>query len=253
MLLQNYQLVDYLSNLLNVNSYNDYCPNGLQVEGVKDISKIITGVSLNQKLIDYAIQQKAQAIIVHHGLFWNKEPLAILGVKKQRLQKLLEHGINLFAYHLPLDNHHEFGNNVQLAKQLAINPLHYNTVDNFVWQGTFSKIQTGFQFIDSIETILKRKPQYFGNKKKFEQTVNKIAWCTGGGQSLFNQAISLGVDVFLTGETTEPIKDLAEESGVMYIAAGHYATERYGIWALGEHLQDKYKINVEFVEIYNSI
>jgi dinuclear metal center YbgI/SA1388 family protein len=253
MSIQNYQLDEYLQTLLNVASYTDACPNGLQIEGDCDISRIITGVSLSQELIEHAIEKQAQAIIVHHGIFWNKEPLTILGLKKQRIQKLLGHGINLFAYHLPLDNHHELGNNIQLARNLAINPISYNKADDFIWQGTLVEAKTRLQFINMVEKVLKRKPQVFGGDSLLECHVGKIGWCTGGGQSLFNKAISLGVDVFLTGEVCEPIFDLAKESGVTYIAAGHYATERYGIYALGEHLKSKYQIEVDFVEIYNSI
>jgi dinuclear metal center YbgI/SA1388 family protein len=253
MSIQNYELAKYLSALLSATDYTDSCPNGLQIEGVCDISQIITGVSLNQELIDYAVEAKAQAIIVHHGIFWNKEPLPILGIKRQRIQKLLEHGINLFAYHLPLDNHHELGNNVQLARNLAINPISYNKADDFIWQGSLVETKTRLQFIQMVENVLKCKPQVFGVDSLLDRKINKIGWCTGGGQSLFSKAISLGVDVFLSGEVSEPISDLAKESGVTYIAAGHYATERYGVYALGEHLKSKYQIKVDFVEIYNSI
>jgi dinuclear metal center YbgI/SA1388 family protein len=244
-----HQLISYLDQLLQIQNFKDYCPNGLQIQGSNQINKIICGVSLNQQLIDIAIAQKADMIIVHHGIFWNKNPYPITGIKYQRIAKLIKHDINLLAYHLPLDCHGEFGNNVQLAKLLNIEVAGQTGEQNLIWHGKLQLPQAGNQFGQFYEQQTLHKPQLFGNTNKI---INRIAWCTGSADSLFETAIDLGIDCFISGEVSEPIKAIAEEHDVIYLAGGHYVTERYGVLALSQHLQ-KLGMDCEFIELYNPI
>lgn len=249
--ISNKALLEILNQELQIQNYKDYCPNGLQVEGAFNINSIITGVSLNEALIDRAIEQEAQAIIVHHGLFWNKEELTLTGIKRNRVNKLLQNNINLFAYHLPLDNHPALGNNIQLANKLNIKAQGNTGYQNLLWYGELEQEINLTDFIADIQLTLGQNPLYFS--KNPEQKIKKIAWCTGGGDSFFLDAINLGVDTYLTGEIAEPTQGLALESGINYISAGHYATERYGVMALGEYLGSKLGLKVEFIEIYNPV
>ena len=260
--MNNYTFAKYVNDLLQINKFQDYCPNGLQVEGASVIEKIITGVSLNDKLIDVAIHSNANAIIVHHGVFWNNEERVITKVKKQRIAKLLKHNINLYAYHLPLDNHAELGNNVQLAKLLNINILGNTDKHNLLWYGELRNPCSLDNLLLQITKTLDRKPDCFtnaiiiqpsNNNQMDDNIIKSIAWCTGGADDLFSSAINLGVDAYITGEFSEPVKSLAEESGVHFISAGHYATERYGIMALTEYIRQHMNLDANFVELYNPI
>lgn len=250
-MINNYALLDKLNEILEPHKFKDYCPNGLQIEGQKDISKLIAGVSLSEKLIDAAIEKQAQAIVVHHGIFWNKDSYNITGIKKKRIEKLIKNNINLYAYHLPLDNHKELGNNVQLAKILGIKPIGTTSEQDLLWYGELITPIILKKFEHEITHKLLHKPQVFANNK--EQLIKKIAWCTGGADSFFIDAIKLNVDVFISGEVSEPIYNLSEESNVAYIAAGHYATERYGIKALSRYLTENSIVQAEFIELYNPI
>lgn len=250
-MIENYALLDRLNEILEPQKFKDYCPNGLQIEGQKDINKVITGVSLSEKLIDAAINRNAQAIIVHHGIFWNKDSYNITGIKKKRIEKLIKNNINLYAYHLPLDNHKELGNNIQLAKILGINPIGTTSEQELLWYGELITPITLKKFEHEITHKLLHKPQVFSNNS--EQLIKKVAWCTGGADSFFMDAIELDVDVFISGEVSEPIYSLSEESDVVYIAAGHYATERYGIKSLSRYLTENNIVQAEFIELYNPI
>jgi dinuclear metal center YbgI/SA1388 family protein len=253
-MIKNIQLLFQLNKLLSPEQFKDYCPNGLQVEGVPIINKIITGVSLSQQLIDIAIEEEAQAIIVHHGIFWHKEDYSLTGIKRERIARLINHGINLFAYHIPLDNHPTLGNNVQLAKLLDIAPLGQADSQDLLWYGELKHTATLKQFAQSIKHKLGREPLCFGAKDGQEaKPIKSIAWCTGAAQGLFNHAINLGVDAYLTGEVSEPVMNLAAESGVVFIAAGHYATERYGIKALSAYIDEVIGVPSKFIELYNPI
>lgn len=247
-MMNDYVLLNKLNQILEPHKFSDYCPNGLQIEGVSDINKIITGVSLNQELIDYAIKAKSQAIIVHHGIFWNKDSYTITGIKKQRIEKLIKHGINLYAYHLPLDNHPTLGNNIQLARALGIQSAQMSSINSLVWHGEFTKVLTNKQLTNLIESKLSKSPYIVGDRK-----IKKIAWCTGGADSLFTSAIELGVDAYLSGEISEPIYHMAKESNITYIASGHHATECGGIMALTQHLKTKLKLDASFVNIANPL
>ena len=241
-------LINFCNETLNVSQFDDYCPNGLQIEGRQQVKKIISGVSANQDLIDAAIEKEADAIFVHHGIFWKNESMAITGYQTQRVKKILEAGMNLFAYHLPLDDHKELGNNIQLARTLGIsNPE--PIPNSLIWTGEIDA-NTLDEFSLLVEKKLDRSPQVYGNIKS---RIKKIAWCTGGAQKYFHDAINLGVDLFITGEISEQIPAMVKESGVSYMAAGHHATERYGVQALCQFLAEKFNLEHEYVEIPNDV
>ncbi len=242
------QLLKHLDTLLNSARIKDYCPNGLQVEGSEDVHHIVTGVTASQALIDAAIACGADTILVHHGYFWKGENERITGIKKERLKSLLQHDINLIAYHLPLDLHPVYGNNVQLADVLGLH------IDGLLSEadpsmpghiGRLPEPMTGKQFADWIGSQLQREPQHIGEANDIIETV---AWCTGGAQGYLQAAIDAGVDAYLTGEINEPTVHLARETGTHFYAAGHHATERYGAKALGEYLAQEFHLRVDFIE-----
>lgn len=242
------ELTAYLQDLLKVDTFSDYCPNGLQVEGKEQISKIVTGVTASQALIDEAIERDADAILVHHGYFWKNEPATITGMKKQRIEKLLKHHINLFAYHLPLDFHPEFGNNVQLAHKLGIEitgDLSDVIPGAFGKIGRFAQPVTGRYLAQAIEEKLDYKPVHVA----VDREIQTLAWCTGGAQGYIDQAAQAGVDAYITGEISEQTVHSAVEQGLHFFAAGHHATERYGVQALAAHLQQTFDVEHEFVDL----
>jgi dinuclear metal center YbgI/SA1388 family protein len=245
-MLTNRELNNYLANLLQIHTFSDYCPNGLQIEGKKEIKKIISGVSANQALIDSAIKENADAILVHHGFFWKNEKPEITGIKYQRIKALLDNNINLFAYHLPLDAHPALGNNAQLAELLEIQNAK-NLDNSLIWLGEIN-LKTTY-FIEKISQNLGRKPQIFGNKTD----IKNIAFCTGAAQNYINDVLDLGVDAYLSGEISENTPAIATENNLLYISAGHYATEKGGVIALGNHLAQKFGIEHQFVDIKNSV
>lgn len=247
------KLVNQLTELLKPFSIPDYCPNGLQVEGKAEIHKIITGVTASQALIDQAIARGADAILVHHGYFWKGEEQAVTGMKKRRLQSLLAHDINLLAYHLPLDVHPELGNNAQLGKLLDMTierPLEPWNKNCVAVKGKLNTPMTAADFAAHVATVLGRKPLL---NQAGDHLIRTIAWCTGGGQSYIDLAASQGVDAYLTGEASEQTIHSSNEQGIHFIAAGHHATERYGVKALGEYLASQYGLDVEFVDIENPV
>lgn len=247
-------LASYLDQLLQPTRFRDYCPNGLQVEGREQISRLVCGVTANQALIDAAIATKADAILVHHGWFWKSEDGTLTGHRKSRMASLLAHDINLLAYHLPLDAHPELGNNAQLAARLG-------------WQitGRFGEQEIGFvgvpgdkfaaptdagEVAKHVQNILGRAPLLIGNTQK---KISRVAWCTGGAQSYFEAALATGADLFVSGEISEQTVHLARETGMNYLAAGHHATERYGVQAVGARLAQEFGIEVEYIEIDNPV
>ncbi|TKB03779.1 Nif3-like dinuclear metal center hexameric protein [Alteromonas portus] len=245
------ELQNYLNGLLRVNEINDYCPNGLQVEGTNKIKKIVTGVTASQALVDAAIDAKADALIVHHGYFWKGESQVISGMKKRRLSALLANDINLYAYHLPLDVHPEFGNNRQLASLLDIQNI--SAVSSVkpvgvVMQGSFEEEIEGAALQAKLQELLGREVLIEGPVSK---SISSVAWCTGGGQGFIEQAVELGVDAFITGEVSEQTVHTAREMGITFFAAGHHATERYGVKSLGEHIAQHFDVPVEFIDINN--
>ena len=244
------ELNDYIGRLLEVSRFRDYCPNGVQVEGRTEICRIATGVTASQRLLNTATEWGADAILVHHGYFWKNEDAAIAGIKKRRIAHLLQHDVSLLAYHLPLDAHPELGNNAQLAKRLGLLPQGTFGEQDIAWHGELQLPQTLSQFAAHISHTLQRTPLIIGEA---ERSLRRIAWCSGAAQDYFEQAVALGVDVFLTGEISEQNVHMAQETGVVFIAAGHHATERYGVQALGEHLAQQFKIEHCFFDIDNPV
>ncbi len=240
----------YLAKILQPEKFNDYCPNGLQVEGKQTINKIVTGVTASLDLLHAAHEANADAILVHHGYFWKGESAVVTGIKKQRLQFLLQHEINLFAYHLPLDAHNQLGNNVMLGNVLGLKVLGYLDDKGIMAWAELEKAQSLKQLAAHISNELNRKPLVIGD---VQQVVKKIAWCTGAAQDYIDIAIANDIDVFISGEISEPTVHSARESNTAYISAGHHATERYGVKALGEHLAEKFNIQHVFIDIDNPV
>ncbi len=241
-----------LNNLLEIDKYQDMCPNGLQVEGKREIKKIVTGVSACVELFEEAINRNADAILTHHGLIWNFEKPLYKGGYKKRIQLLLENEINLFGYHLPLDGDSVYGNNAIIAKILGVK----NVQPFDEYKGAYIGCCGIFENHSAAELfeVVKREinPDAlilpFGPDK-----VESIGIISGGAQKEIKEAVLQGLDVFLTGEASEHIYHYAKEEGIHFIAAGHHATEVFGIRALGNHIQEKFGIEVEYVNIHNPV
>ena len=242
-----------LKQMLRPEQFKDYCPNGLQVEGRKEISKLVTGVTACQSLIDAAIDVDADALLVHHGYFWRGEDQSISGIKKSRIEALLKHDMSLLAYHLPLDVHREFGNNVQLAKVLGFEIDGELGKQNNHPIGLTGTVEEGVNH-ESMKALiadrLGRQPLAIEGKPK---TIKSIAWCTGAAQNYIELAVDAGVDAYITGEVSEPTVHIARESGVHFFSAGHHATERYGVQAVGGYLAEKFGLNHQFIDIDNPV
>lgn len=245
-------LAKYLAQTLDITRFRDYCPNGLQVEGRQEIGVIATGVTASLALIDAAIAMKADAILVHHGYFWRGEDPRVVAQKHKRLKQLLTHDISLFAYHLPLDMHPEFGNNAQLARRLGLAVESRFGEDGLGWLGRVEDraVRTVGELAQIIEARLRRPPLVIGDPA---QPVGPVGWCTGAAQNLFADALAAGATTYLSGEISEPTMHLAHEAGACYLACGHHATERYGVQALGEHLAEQFGVRQTFVDIDNPV
>lgn len=244
-------LLGYLDELLLSRPIQDYAPNGLQVAGKPFIKKIVSGVTACQALLDAAVLHKADAVLVHHGYFWKGESSVIIGAKKQRLKTLLQHDLNLIAYHLPLDVHPVYGNNARLAE--ILNLVVTRVLDpamGLLWQGELASMMTGEALVTHIRQQLGRAPLYIPGHSP---SIHRIAWCTGAGQDFIQQAIEANVDAFLTGEVSERTVHSAREAGIHFFAAGHHATERYGVQALGEHIAEQFSIQHQFIDIDNPV
>lgn len=244
------ELIDYTGQILEVERFRDYCPNGLQVEGRQQVRSIVTGVTASMALLESAREAGADMVLVHHGYFWRNEDPRVVGIKHKRLRFLLTHEINLAAYHLPLDAHPELGNNAQLARLLGLNVEGVAGEQSLVWHGSLPVAESLWDFQQRLGGVLQRQPQVVGDLKR---QVRRVAWCTGAAQQYLETAIALGVDVFVSGEISEQTVHLARESGVSYIAAGHHATERYGVQALGRHLAQHFGLTHQFVDIENPV
>jgi len=247
------ELQSNLDTLLRPEIYKDYCPNGLQVEGRGEISLLVTGVTACQALIDEAISVGADAILVHHGFFWRDESPVITGMKRRRIGALLANDLNLLAYHLPLDAHPEFGNNASLARLLDIEvestlmPADPAAIGNV---GHLSQPLKMGELLKKIELVLQRQPLHIGDS---ERQVHRVAWCTGAAQGYIEQAVTMGAELFITGEASEQTVHVAREEGIEFVAAGHHATERYGVQALGERLAASLGIEHRFIDIDNPV
>jgi dinuclear metal center YbgI/SA1388 family protein len=244
------EFAKYLAQTLDITRFRDYCPNGLQVEGRAEIGILVTGVTASLALLEAAVDAGADAILVHHGYFWRGEDARVVGPKQRRLKLLLTHDINLFAYHLPLDMHVQFGNNAQLAQRLGLTPDGRFGEDGLGWLGTAKDIKTIGDLARSIENRLGRPPLVIGDPA---QPLSRIGWCTGAAQNLLGDAIAAGARAYLSGEISEPTVHLARETGVAYLACGHHATERYGVQALGTHLAQQFGIEHRFIEVANPV
>lgn len=241
-------ITNYINGLLDVDKFTDYSPNGLQVQGKTEIRKLVAGVSATQAFIEEAIEKEADAVLVHHGWFWDKEDPRVIGMKYNRLKLLMDHDISLLAYHLPLDAHVEYGNNAQLAKRLDIqieDVMDKQGVGNY---GRLPEYISLDKFGECIEKSLSRKPTIISGG---DHAIRKVAWCTGGAQNWIHKAAEAGVDAYISGEISEHTVHVAREMGVHYIAGGHHATERYGAKALGEHVSAKFGLLFDFVDIDN--
>ncbi len=249
-------LISQLDAWLQPKLIKDYCPNGLQVEGTGDVGKIVCGVTACEALLDAAIGRQADMVLVHHGYFWKGESAVIQGMKKRRLGKLLRHDISLVAYHLPLDIHVEYGNNAQLAKVLGLSvdgQVAAGGTDGLLWYGQLPKPMQQDELRRYLFDRLARDPLIInGSMPAMESKPwRTIAWCTGGAQGFIDDAADLGVDLYLSGEVSEQTVHSARELGISYIAAGHHATERYGIQALGNAVAAEFPLDVSFVDIDN--
>lgn len=244
------ELESYLDSLLNVSYFRDYCPNGLQVEGRSEIGTIVSGVTASFDLLQAAIEENADAVLVHHGYFWRGENECLVGMKRRRIALLISHDVSLFAYHLPLDAHPEMGNNSQLGNKLGFVETGRFGEQNIAIYGSPSQVVSLRELGNRLERILSRRPLVIGDETK---PIRRVAWCTGAAQDYFDEAIRLGVDVFITGEISEQTVHAARESGVAFISAGHHATERYGVQALGEHIGQKFDIAHQFIDIGNPV
>ncbi|GAB2467427.1 Nif3-like dinuclear metal center hexameric protein [Comamonas humi] len=248
MTIQRQDVLRAFDELLQPERFKDYGPNGLQVEGRAEIRKIVSGVTASRALIDAAIAAGADAIFVHHGLFWRGYDGRITGWMKQRIERLIKHDINLFAYHLPLDAHPVLGNNAQLGRQLG-------------WEADARFGEQDLGFIGSVAeqppaAVAAHLQQVLGRfvtsaTSENVHPIRRIAWCTGGAQGFFEAAIAAGADAFVTGEISEPQAHLARETGVSFFAAGHHATERYGAPAAAGHVAAQLGLAHEFIEIDN--
>ena len=246
-------VVQELNSVLRPDDFRDYCPNGLQIEGRAQISKLVSGVTASQAFIEAAITAKADAILVHHGYFWQGEKAEITGIKKQRIKLLLENEISLLAYHLPLDAHPEYGNNVQLGDLL----------DFKITDELFPRYKSKVGVIGELNSpcdpdTLKLHLQKKLSREAFHvpgksKIINTIAWCTGSAQNYIEQAYDRGSDAYLSGEVSEQTVHFAREAGIHFFAAGHHATERYGVQAVGKYLADKYAIEHVFIDIDNPV
>ncbi|OZI40334.1 Nif3-like dinuclear metal center hexameric protein [Bordetella genomosp. 1] len=250
-------LAAWLDDTLQASRFRDYCPNGLQVEGKNKIKHIITGVTASEALLRAAIARGADAVLVHHGWFWKNEDARVRGPKRTRLALTLAHELNLFAYHLPLDAHPTLGNNAQLARVLGLEPARRDDGtpltcghDNLVWLGGAPGVQTLGQLAEQVQARLGRAPLLVGEP---DQQVGRVAWCTGGAQGMMADAVDAGATVYITGEASEPTTHLARETGTGFIGAGHHATERYGVQALGNAVAEAFGVRVEFVDIDNPV
>jgi dinuclear metal center YbgI/SA1388 family protein len=244
------ELETYLDQYLDTGRFRDYCPNGLQVEGRATVNALVTGVTASLELIEQAIAAGADAMLVHHGYFWRGEDARITGVRRRRIALLMTHDISLFAYHLPLDAHPEVGNNIALARVLDFSVAGRFGDQDLGFHGEAAGVLRLDALVQRIGERLSRNPLVIGDPAR---PVQRVAWCTGAAQGYLEDAVRLGVDVFISGEVSEQTVHLARESGVAFVSAGHHATERYGVQALGAHLADRFGISHQFIDVSNPV
>lgn len=247
-------IVNYCDELLDIYQYRDYAPNGLQIEGRSAVSHVVSGVTASQALIDRAIDEQADLLLVHHGYFWKGEPQPLTGIKRNRIAALLKNNISLVAYHLPLDGHSELGNNAQLGQ------LWGYKVQGYFGEGPTNKGLACYTELSSpkpVQEVVKHLSQTLQNSVTLysggEHPCRRIGWCSGGAESYLQKAADLGLDLFISGEVSEPVFHQTQENGIHYIAAGHHATERGGVNALGDHLAQQFQLKHQFIDVFNPI
>ncbi len=248
--MQRDELENYLNQLLSISCFHDYCPNGVQVEGRDQIRTIVSGVTASIDLLQAAVAMHADAVLVHHGYFWRGEDRTLRGIRHRRVALLMKHEISLLAYHLPLDAHPELGNNAQLGQKLHFLTIGRFGEQNIALHGQLVHDISLEELGEKVSSALARKPLIIGNPAK---PIHRVAWCSGAAQNYFEEAIRLGVDVFITGEISEQNVHAARESGVAFISAGHHATERFGVQALGEHIAQQFGIKHQFIDLDNPV
>ncbi len=242
-------LVGYCNQYLTIDAFHDYAPNGLQVSGKPKIERIVTGVTASRALIEAAIEMQADALLVHHGYFWKGEPAPLTGMKGERIRLLMQHEMNLLAYHLPLDAHPEVGNNAQLGRLWGLKDITPDA-QSLLRLGQLSSPLPIQAWLHQVEQTLNRAPLHLPGGP---QVIEKVAWCSGAAQKMLPQAAAWGADVFISGEVSEQTMHEAQELGIHYLAAGHHATERLGVMALGEHLAEHFGVSVSFIDIPNPV
>jgi dinuclear metal center YbgI/SA1388 family protein len=241
-------LVEYLQDYLQLERFNDYCPNGLQVEGADTVRRIASGVTASIAFIEAALAAGADTLLVHHGYFWRGESPCVTGQKHRRLKALLTADLNLLAYHLPLDAHPEVGNNAQLALRLGLVTERTTGDKGLVHVGRSTNACTVGELRAIVHEVLGRKAILIGSD---DMILNTVSWCTGAAQGAIEDACAAGATVYLSGEISEPTAHFAREMGIVYLACGHHATERYGVQALGAHLAERFNVQHQFIDIPN--
>ncbi|VAW78665.1 GTP cyclohydrolase 1 type 2 homolog YbgI [hydrothermal vent metagenome] len=247
------ELVQYCDRLLDVGNFRDYCPNGLQVEGCDEVTRIVSGVTASQPLIEAAVAQQADLLLVHHGYFWKGEDACITGIKRRRLKALLDQDMNLLAYHLPLDAHPVLGNNACLAERLGVEITDWfgdGEGPALACEAVIDPPLTGVQLGRQIGQALFREALHI---EAGPAQIRRIGWCSGAAQGCLETAARRGLDAFISGEISESTVHIAREYGIHYFAAGHHASERYGVQALGEHLAGHFGVEHFFVNIDNPV
>jgi dinuclear metal center YbgI/SA1388 family protein len=247
------ELCKFCDDYLSIPDFKDYCPNGLQVESTVEVSRLVTGVTASMALIEAAIEDGADALLVHHGYFWKGEGAPLVGNKGRRIAALIRNNINLIAYHLPLDVHTGIGNNVQLGKLMG-----WAVDGGFVDVGGKSLVLSGRpEEESSLEQLTASIGKKLGNSPLAisggSHIIKRIAWCTGAAQNYLEAAVDDGADVFVSGEISENTVHFAREAGIHYIAAGHHATERYGVQALASIIEQKFGLSNRFIDIPNPV
>ncbi len=247
------ELVAFCDIFLESGAYQDYAPNGLQVAGADTITTLVSGVTASQALIEAAIGLNAEALLVHHGWFWRGEDMRVVGMKQRRLKRLLCADLNLIAYHLPLDGHATLGNNVLLGERLGLGGrgrFGFGPGGGIACHGVVAAPLSAPELAERIATVLGRQPLLIQGGT---HPIRRVGWCSGAAQETLEQAAALGLDAFISGEASERTFHMARELGIHYFAAGHHATERYGVAALGDHLARKYGLTHHFIDIDNPV
>ncbi|KGE03235.1 Nif3-like dinuclear metal center hexameric protein [Pseudohaliea rubra] len=246
-------LVAAMDELLEPGRFRDYCPNGLQVGGRATVARLACAVTANQSVLDDALAWGADALLVHHGYFWRGEDPRVVGMKQRRLATLLGSGLSLIAYHLPLDAHPAVGNNAELGRRLAmvdVEPLHRDPADGVGAIGNLPEPLTAASLAERLTALTGREPLHIGDGAAL---LRRVAWCTGAAQGYIDAAVAAGADAYITGEVSEPTVHSAREQGIQFFAAGHHATERYGVQALGEVMAGRFGLELTFLDCDNPV